>query len=152
MLVRMKRLKQVGIVVAVLLVLIQLVPVDRENPPVETELDAPAEVLSLLRRSCYDCHSHETEWPWYSYVAPASWLVAKDVDEGREYLNFSTWNAYDAEKRRHLIEEIWEEVEAGEMPLWFYLPLHPSARLDEADLELLEGWTRAALADGATGD
>jgi hypothetical protein len=79
-------------------------------------------------------------------VAPASWLLARDVTEAREHLNFSTWNRYDAEERREKLEEAWEEVEEGDMPLWFYVPLHPEARLDEADKETLRRW---ALGEGA---
>ncbi len=121
---------------------IQLVPVDRSNPPVETEIDAPPDVHAILERSCYDCHSNQTRWPWYARVAPISWLVAHDVEEGREHLNFSEWNRLDGEERAELIEEVWEEVEEGEMPLWFYLPLHPEARLSPGDMETLRDWAR----------
>jgi hypothetical protein len=122
------------------LLLIQFVPVNRENPPVESEVPAPPQVRQILERSCYDCHSHQTRWPWYGYVAPLSWLVAHDVSEAREHLNFSTWDRYDAKKRRKNLEELWEEVEEGEMPLWYYLPLHPEARLGEAELAQLRSW------------
>ncbi len=130
---------------AVIFVVIQFVPVEgRENPPVESDIDAPAEVAAILRRSCYDCHSHETRWPWYSRVAPASWLVARDTVEAREHLNFSIWNQYNAEKKAHKLEEIWEEVESGEMPLWFYVPLHPESKLSEGDLAVLKDWSESA--------
>jgi hypothetical protein len=125
----------------VLFVLIQLVPVARDNPPVEEEVPASAEVRAVLRRACYDCHSNETRWPWYARIAPASWLLAHDVAEARDHMNFSTWNVYDDDERRDHLDETWEEVEAGEMPLWFYLPMHPDARLSEADLTLLREWT-----------
>lgn len=133
------------LVVVALGVGIQLVPVSRENPPVEAEVPAPPEVRQVLERACYDCHSHETRWPWYARVAPASWLVTRDVSHAREHLNFSTWNRYDAEERREKLEEAWEEVDEGDMPLWFYVPLHPEARLDEADKETLRRW---ALGEG----
>jgi hypothetical protein len=132
----------VGGLVVVLLAL-QAVPVDRSNPPVEQTVDAPPEVLAVLRRSCFDCHSHETRWPWYSRVAPASWLVAHDVAEARDHLNFSTWNRYSPRDRADFVEEAWEEVSQGEMPLWYYLPAHPSARLSEADRALIRGWAGA---------
>jgi hypothetical protein len=135
-----KILKWTAIVLGVGLLGIQAVPVERTNPPVETEVPAPQEVLSVLRRACYDCHSNETTWPWYTRVAPISWLVAHDVEEGREHLNFSTWNRLDAEHRAEAREEVWEEVEEGEMPLWFYIPLHPEARLSEADKVALRAW------------
>lgn len=123
---------------------IQAVPVRRSNPPVSAEVDAPAEARTVLRRACYDCHSHEVRRPWYAYVAPASWLVEHDVKEGREHLNFSTWDRYDARARAHLMEEIREEVDLGTMPLWYYLPLHPRARLSAEDLAILRSWTDAA--------
>ena len=126
--------------IAAALLLIQLVPVDRSNPPVEAEVPAPPAVREILRTSCYDCHSNESTWPWYAYVAPVSWLVAHDVEEAREHLNFSTWNDYDEEERTELLEEVWEEVEDGEMPLWFYVPLHPEAELSEQQKSLLHGW------------
>lgn len=131
------------IVMAGAFLAMQLVPVDRSNPPVEVEIDAPAEVLEVLRQSCYDCHSHHTEWPWHARIAPVSWLVAHDAREGREHLNFSTWNRYDARDRTDAIEEIWEEVEEGEMPLWYYLPVHPDARLTTEDRTTLRRWAES---------
>jgi hypothetical protein len=126
--------------IAGLLLAIQLIPVDRSNPPVEEEVPAPATIREILRTSCYDCHSNESAWPWYAYVAPVSWLVAHDVEEAREHLNFSTWNDYDEEEQIELLEEVWEEVEDGEMPLWFYVPLHPEAELSEQQRGLLHSW------------
>lgn len=131
----------IGIVVGIAVV-IQLVPVDRSNPPVEEEIPASDTVRAVLRESCYDCHSNETRWPWYAYVAPASWIVARDVEHAREHMNFSTWNRYDAEERADHLEEIWEEVEEGGMPLGKYLSLHPDARLTDDDRAVLR-----ALAD-----
>jgi hypothetical protein len=132
---------------AVLLVgiAVQLVPVERGNPAIETEIVVPVEVRAVLRESCYDCHSNETVWPWYSQVAPASWQVAHDVEEGREHLNFSTWNRYDEREQHHKVEEIWEEIEKGKMPLPKYLRLHPNARLTPEDLATLEGWVRSIV-------
>ncbi len=120
--------------------LLQLIPVDRTNPPVEREIAAALPLKSILKRACYDCHSNETVWPWYSRVAPVSWLVAWDVKEGREELNFSTWNRYDAEQRGKKLRESWEEVEEGEMPPWFYVALHPEARLSDRDRQILRAW------------
>jgi hypothetical protein len=123
--------------------LAQLVPVERSNPPVEAEVPAPAPVREILARACYDCHSHETRWPWYARVAPVSWLVAHDVNHAREHMDLSAWNRYDAKERREKLDELWEEVEEGAMPLWYYLPLHPQARLSDADKETLRGWALA---------
>ncbi len=121
---------------------IQLVPVDRTNPPVRNEIDAPDDVHRVLRRSCYDCHSNETDWPWYSRVAPASWLVADDVHEAREDMNFSEWPT-DPDDATDLIEEIGEQVESGAMPLDTYLWMHPEARLSEEERQLLIDWSLA---------
>lgn len=137
------------VAVAVLLIGIQLVPVDRSNPPVTGEVAAPEEVMTVLEESCYDCHSHETRWPWYAYVAPVSWLVAHDVEEGREHLNFSAWASYDTEDVADHMEEIWEEVEEGKMPLDKYVWLHRDARLTDADLDIVYAWTHATPADTA---
>jgi len=122
----------------------QLVPIDRENPPVESEVTAPEEVREVLARACYDCHSNESRWPWYGYIAPTSWLVAYDIDEARDHMNFSTWNQYDEDEQIDMIEEVWEEVEEGEMPPFFYTPLHPPAQLDENDRAVLREWSENA--------
>lgn len=124
----------------VLLLLVQLIPVRRGNPPVESDVAAPPEVASVLRRACYDCHSNETVWPWYSRVAPVSWLVARDVREGREALNYSTWGRYSPEERAEKLEETWEDVAEGEMPLRIYTLAHPGARLTSDDREALRAW------------
>jgi len=131
------------IVVIVVLIGIQFIPVSRINPPVTGEIKAPESVMKVLRNSCYDCHSNESIWPWYSKVAPVSWLIADDVNEAREHMNFSEWQSYSAEDRAEDIEEIWEEVDEGEMPLWFYLPLHPEARLSDKDKETIKNWVKS---------
>jgi len=123
---------------------IQFVPVDRSNPPVTMVVDAPPEVLAILKRSCFDCHSNETVWPWYSRVAPMSWRIAEHVEHGREHVNFSTWDEYDAEDKAEILEESWEEVEEGKMPLPNYLRLHSEARLSDADRAVLQAWAESA--------
>jgi hypothetical protein len=112
----------------VILFAIQLVPVHRTNPPVVADFDGPAAVENVLRTSCYDCHSHESRWPWYSHVAPASWLVLNDVAEGREHLNASEWNR-PQKHARHAAKEVRE----GDMPLWLYAVAHPQARLSDGE-------------------
>lgn len=139
----MKRKAKIGLGVLGVLVAIQLVPVDRSNPPVQQEIAAPPAVMAVLERSCYDCHSNKTTWPWYSYVAPASWLVAHDVEEGRHELNFTAWNQYPPDKRAKKIHEVGEEVGEGKMPLRQYLLLHSDAKLSEDDRRLLLDWARA---------
>jgi hypothetical protein len=127
-------------VVAVLLAALQLVPVERSNPPVDFELPSPPPVRAVLQRSCYDCHSHETDWPWYARVAPVSWKVAYDVAQARSELNFSTWRAYRPDKRARLLEDVLEEVDEGHMPPRLYRLLHPGARLSDAERAALRRW------------
>lgn len=133
-------LRIVIILIIVVLIAIQFVPVDKTNPPVTGEIKAPSEVMEILRVSCYDCHSNETVWPWYSNIAPMSWLVAYDVDEGREHMNFSEWESYSEEDKAEDIEEIWEEIEEGEMPLWYYLIIQTQARLSADQKETIRKW------------
>ncbi len=138
--------KRVSLIVVGLLLAMQFVPLDRSNPPVGEIVDAPPEVLAVLERACYDCHSHQTVWPWYAWVAPISFLVVHDVQEAREHLNFNDWGKYTPEKRRKKIDEILEEVEEGEMPLFYYLPLHPEADLSAEDRLAIEEWVSAVNA------
>jgi Haem-binding domain len=128
----------VGIAIA-----IQFVPIRHDNPPVTADLTAPAPVMATFRRACYDCHSHETRWPWYAYVAPVSWLVARDVHDGRRHLDLSAWSEYPPGDRQKKLAAIADEVEKRDMPLWFYTPLHREARLSTADLSTLVDWARA---------
>ena len=138
-----RAMKWVALVGVAALAAIQLVPVDRANPPVETDVPASPETRVVLRRACYDCHSNETVWPWYSRVAPVSWLLERDVREGREELNFSTWNRYTTQQQAKLLEESGEQVDEGEMPPWFYLPLHPDARLSQSNKDDLRAWSQS---------
>jgi hypothetical protein len=121
---------------------IQFVPVEGvgNNPVERFALDAPPEVEAILRRSCMDCHSNETRWPWYSRLAPASWLVMRDVRKGRSRFNMSEWGDTDEEERATDKESSWDQVATGEMPPWFYIPMHPDARLSDADKALLKDW------------
>ncbi len=136
-----------------ILIVIQVVPVERSNPAEQGRLAPPPEVQAVLQKACYDCHSHQTRWPWYAYVAPVSWLVAHDVEEAREHLNFSAWEQYPEKRQMHKLEEIWEEVEEGEMPLWFYVPLHSEAKLSDQDCQILRDWVHATVpADSISDD
>ena len=119
-------------------------PANRTNPSVETVVPAPAEARSVLRRACYDCHSNETVWPWYSRIAPISWLVARDVHEGRKDLNFSTWNRLTTKDQIKGLRESWKQVETGGMPPWIYLQPHPEARLSASDRSVLQAWSHSA--------
>lgn len=123
-----------------LLIAIQFVKADRTNPPVTDEIVIPVDLKNIFKTSCYDCHSNETKWPWYSYVAPISFLIVDDVKEGREKLNFSEWEKYDDAKKNKLKEEIWEEVEKDDMPLPVYTFSHPDSKLDSTKKEKIKNW------------
>jgi hypothetical protein len=136
----MSKLKIAIILMAAIIIIIQFIPTSRTNPPITAGLDAPLEVTSVFNKSCYDCHSHETEWPWYSNIAPVSWLVSSDVEDGRSHLNFSKWGNLSRKDIVKMKEEIWEEIEKGNMPLWQYTILHPEANLKQKDKNLIKGW------------
>lgn len=129
-------------------VLIQLVPYGRRhtNPPVNTEPEWQGEqTRALVVRACFDCHSNQVRWPWYSNVAPISWLIQSHVDEGREELNYSEWDLFYDEA-----DESAETVLEGEMPPADYIWLHPSARLSDSErLELISGLEATFGAAGA---
>ena len=139
----MRILRRLAIVFIVVLLALQVVPYGRghTNPPgrVEARGDSPA-TRALPVRACYDCHSNETIWPWYSHVAPVSWLAQRDVDEGRRTLNFSEWDRPQKEAR-----ESAKTVRKGEMPPWFYVAIHPDARLTAAETQALIGGLEATL-------
>ncbi|RPA69444.1 cytochrome C [Cyclobacteriaceae bacterium YHN15] len=130
---------------------IQFVP--NELPPVGTNNPGDIiqsglvsqDVAALLKKSCYDCHSNESIYPWYSHIAPSSWLLAKDIREGREELNFSEWDNYDMMKKLGLLDDISIAVGEGEMPLGIYLLMHPSAKIDDAQRELIIAWAEDAM-------
>jgi hypothetical protein len=117
-------------------VLIQFIPFGHThtNPAAtgEPPWNSP-ETKELVHRACFDCHSNETVWPWYSHVAPMSWLLQRDVNGGRSHLNFTEWD-----KPQKHAKNVAEQVKEGEMPPWFYLPMHPAARLTDAEKQALE--------------
>jgi hypothetical protein len=117
------------------MVVIQVIPFGHThtNPPKTKEpaWDSPA-TKALVERACYDCHSNESVWPWYANVAPVSWLLQRDVNGGRRHLNFSEWD----HPQRHS-KDVAAQVKSGDMPPWFYLPMHPAAKLSEADIDAL---------------
>ena len=118
---------------------IQLVPFGRDhnNPPIESEPNwSSAEARALVKEQCFECHSNETEWPWYSNIAPASWLVAYDVIEGREHLNFSIWSEWDGADQEEL-DEIIEVVQDGEMPPIQYKIFYSNTRLNDQEKQAL---------------
>jgi hypothetical protein len=130
-------------IIAAVFVVIQIIPVNLTNPPVESDMSAPADVKAILKASCYDCHSNETVWPWYSKVAPISWLLAHDAKEGREKLNFSTWNRYSPEKQVVLVSEMIDQIKEGEMPPLPYTWKHSGSGITPDKLDILKAWEAA---------
>ena len=128
-----------GFVLVIIFICIQFYPVEYTNPPVTDEIKAPEEVLSVLRNSCYDCHSNETRWPWYNRIVPASWLIMYDVTNGRANMNFSEWDIFE------MIESdmktlIIGAVTSGVMPPFIYKLGHPNAKLSNEDIAVLAEW------------
>ena len=121
-----------GIVVGVL-VGIQFIPVERTNPDIIDEVNWDSEATrELAKKACFDCHSHETIWPWYSYVAPLSFRIAHHVNHGREYLNFSDWG-----QPNESFDGIKEVIDEEEMPLWDYVLMHSDAKLTQEETKAL---------------
>jgi hypothetical protein len=124
---------------------VQFVPVKGVgvNPSERYQVDAPPEVQAILRKACMDCHSNETRWPWYSRIAPGSWLMIRDVRKGRSRFNMSEWGELDEEDRVVDKENAVDMIDTNEMPPWFYLPLHLDAILSDEEKATLKGWLAA---------
>ena len=147
----LKWLRWIIISLIAFLAAMQLVRPPRTNPPIDPKREIysmvavdPA-IAGAFSRSCNDCHSNQTVWPWYSHIAPASWLVTYDVNKGRGELNFSEWGIYDPEKKGELLEGICKEVTEGEMPGGSYTLLHPNAKLTTEDVNAICRWTQATM-------
>lgn len=122
--------------------LIQLIPIDKTNPPITREVRWDSDqTRALAQRACFDCHSNETVWPWYTNIAPPKFMVANHVRDGREHLNFSEWD-----RPQHDPDEVAELIEDGDMPLRNYLLMHPEAVLSEAEQQQLIDGLEATFA------
>ena len=145
-------LKWIAIVLIVVFLGIQFIRPARTNPAVDesqtifARTQMTPQVSAILERSCLDCHSNKTVWPWYSNVAPISWLISDDVNEGRQALNLSEWGKLAQDRQDRKLRQICDEVSDGVMPLSYYLPMHPHARLSAEDKKTLCDWTDAERA------
>ncbi|MEP6707394.1 MAG: heme-binding domain-containing protein [Pyrinomonadaceae bacterium] len=145
-------LKWLVIVLACLFIIIQIRRPARTNPPVdqsqtiEAHTEITPQVASILARSCNDCHSNKTVWPWYTNVAPVSWFVIDHVNEGRSNLSLSEWGRNDQRRQGKKLEQMCDEVKDGAMPLSSYTPLHPGSKLSAEDVKTLCDWTEAERA------
>ncbi|HXI60939.1 MAG TPA: heme-binding domain-containing protein [Polyangia bacterium] len=148
---RLKKLLRNGVVAAVAgFVVLQLFPARvigiptqeiAANPTQHFAFDGGRDVEMILRKACFDCHSNETRWPVYTRIAPGSWLMARDIHNGRSHLNFSTWGNTDETERQTDRENCWEQIQSGDMPPWFYIfPLHPDARLSDSEKATLKNY------------
>jgi len=146
--------KKISIGLLTIVILIQFIRVDKTNPTVDTKQDfiaitkPPLEIVSLLKTACYDCHSNETKYPWYFDVAPISWWAKDHVNDGRKHLNYSIWGTYKQERRVHKLDEMYVEVEEGEMPLSSYTRIHGEAKLTNEQKTALTNWLRTSDING----
>lgn len=144
-----KKLKWIFGALVAAFALLQSTNPARTNPPVKNNfpvMNAPPQVAAMLRASCYDCHSHETRWPWYSHIAPVSWLVVSDVNDGREHLNLSDWPVDDPARAAKKLENMSEKIGYEEMPLKKYTLIHADARLTDGQRKELTNWLDAEAA------
>lgn len=139
-------MKKIILWIAVIVLAIQLIPVDRENKPVDKKdnfvdiYKTPDNIKVILKNACYDCHSNETEYPDYSYVAPISWTIKDHINDGRKHLNFSEWGFYNQDLKQNAIEKTISTVRDGQMPLPSYISYHPKANLTTKQRKTLENY------------
>jgi hypothetical protein len=143
-----KTLKLLAIVIIAFFILIQLYRPERyyteeiTSDHITKIITVPSNVESVFKSSCYDCHSNQTRWPWYSAVAPVSWFVISDVTRGRKKMNFSEWGTYSKDKQSIKLDKICDEITEGEMPLKQYLYLHKDAVLSQEQKNILCTWSK----------
>lgn len=143
----MKTVKIVLIILLAAFIILQFFPKDLpdNSPAGESDLitsgKLPDEVAEIVRNSCYDCHSNQVNYPWYSHIAPTAWLVGKDVREGRTELNFSEWGDYSLRNMIGRLDAMQKEVSSGTMPLPVYTLMHPNAKLNEEQASMIVQWT-----------
>lgn len=138
-------IKKIFFITVALFTLLQFIPAKIQNPKSNPalEIKAPQKVMTILKRSCYDCHSNNVVIPWYAAIAPASLMIKRHVDLGRKWLNFSTWENYTAKEKDKKLKEIFREVYRA-MPLSSYLAIHKNAKLTKDEIQLIRDWTGKA--------
>lgn len=144
----MKKFFLIALVIVIAIVIIlQFIKPELKNPSednnkfIASHIQVPDNVMNQLEKSCFDCHSNRTKWPWYSKISPVVYLINSDVEEGREHLNFSEWGNYSISEMKEKLEDINKEIMDDEMPLWIYLPLHPEAKLTDESKKMIYEWT-----------
>lgn len=145
-------LKKAAVVLALIFLAIQVVRPDKQDAlvapqkSIHAQMQVPPQVATILDRACRDCHTNQTEWPWYAEVAPVSWWVIDHSTHGREHLNFSAWDEYDRVQAQQLLLDICKLTSSGEMPLKSYLVMHRDAQLSKDDVRALCEWSEAERA------
>jgi cbb3-type cytochrome oxidase cytochrome c subunit len=145
-------LKKIGIAFIVLFIVIQVFRINKTITPVNEQTDFMAvtqtnpEVATILKNACYDCHSNQPTYPWYTSIAPVSWWIKNHINEGSKHLNFSIWQTYTVKRKDHKLEECVEMIEEGEMPMNSYTWMHQEAKLTDAQKQLLIDWFKAEKA------
>lgn len=135
-------MKRTLLIFLIVFIVMQLIQTDKTLPSVDKSLEIKAseEIMTIFKNACYDCHSDIVKWPWYSNIAPFSWVISNHVTEGRKALNFSTWENYDEEKKAEKIKSIYRTV-YGSMPLQSYIWLHKEGDLTKEQRQLVRDWT-----------
>ena len=146
-------MKKILVILLVAVVLIQFFPIDKNNPAPTPGMDflkiknTPESAATLIRNGCYDCHSNESKYPWYSNVQPIAWFLKDHIDEGRKELNFSTFAVYEPKRQIHKMEECIEMIEKKEMPLESYYIGHQDAKLTDQQRQMLIKYFKAQIED-----
>jgi len=148
----MKRvLKIIVVVLFVAFIVVQFIRPDMTNPPVvpeqtlEASTQLPENVKTILSRSCADCHTNSTVYPWYAQISPFSWFLAEHIKDGRRELNFSEWASFENRRKKRKLEEICEQVETREMPLPSYLWIHWDAKMSDEEIRIVCDWTKTEI-------
>lgn len=147
----MKTVKKVVFWSLVAFAIIQFIPIDRNNKPVDHKVNfvdskkTPGKISALIKGACYDCHSDETVYPKYAYIAPVSWSVKSHINEGREHINFSVWETYNADLKANMLKNVLQTLQNKTMPMPGYIVYHKEANLSEAERVLLENYFEEML-------
>lgn len=135
-------MKRAIYIIVALFLSMQLIQIDQTNPSLDKnlEIQVPQKIETMFKNACYDCHSNQTKWPWYSSIAPGSWIIGRHVKYGRKALDFTAWENYTEEEKKKKLKAIYRTI-YGSMPLMAYLQLHDEALLTKEEREEIRDWT-----------
>jgi hypothetical protein len=154
--VKLKTWQYIGLGLVGVFAVLQLFQIDKTNPPTDVQKDfftvvpAPDNIKTLVKDACYDCHSHETRYPWYTNLQPFAWSIKDHIEHGRKHLNFSEFADYSGDDRSHALEEVVEVLKEDEMPLASYKLMHPEALMEEQTRQELINWFQVLRTNGPT--